>query len=71
MITSILDNLLSNAAKYTLEGNIVLGLKNITENDIDYTEITVADTGSGIEAEALPHIFDLYYQDKGKYPASV
>ena len=70
MITIILDNLMSNAAKYTSEGDITLSLRSVEENQIKYTEISVSDTGHGIDAEALPHIFDRYYQAKSKYQAS-
>lgn len=38
-------NLLSNALKYTLKGQIILGIKSISENEI---EIRVEDTGIGI-----------------------
>lgn len=70
MITIILDNLMSNAAKYTSEGDITLSLRSVEENQIKYTEISVSDTGHGIDAEALPHIFDRYYQAKSKFQAS-
>lgn len=70
MITTILDNLLSNAVKYTEQGDITLTLRSIEEAQIKYTEISVSDTGHGIAAEALPHIFDRYYQAKNKYQAS-
>lgn len=70
MITSIVNNLLSNAIKYTPEGDIRLALRTITEENNLYTEIEVSDTGYGIDSEALPHIFDRYYQAKGKHQAS-
>lgn len=70
MVTIILDNLLSNAAKYTSEGDITLTLRSVEDMQIKYTEISVSDTGHGIEAETLPHIFDRYYQAKSKYQAS-
>ena len=70
MITIILDNLMSNAAKYTSKGTITLSLRSVEENQIKYTEISVSDTGHGIDAEALPYIFDRYYQAKSKYQAS-
>lgn len=70
VITTVLNNLLSNAVKYTPSGHISLSLKEVKENDCDYVEIRVTDTGYGIEADALPHIFDRYYQAKGKHQAS-
>lgn len=35
MITIILDNLMSNAAKYTSEGDITLSLRSVEENQIN------------------------------------
>lgn len=70
MMTTILDNLLSNAVKYTSEGEICLILRSVTEQNTLYTEIEVSDTGYGIEKYALSHIFDRYYQVKGKHQAS-
>lgn len=71
MITTILNNLLSNAMKYTPEGEINLIMRSVSdEKDNRYTEIKVSDTGYGIDAEALPRIFDRYYQTKGKHQAS-
>ncbi|HYX05216.1 MAG TPA: hybrid sensor histidine kinase/response regulator transcription factor, partial [Bacteroidales bacterium] len=71
VVTIILDNLLSNALKYTREGVVKLKLKNYIEKNIDYTEVIVSDTGYGISENDLPHIFDRYYQAKNtSYPVS-
>lgn len=70
MVTSILNNLLSNALKYTVEGEIRLTLRSTVAGGREYTEIEVSDTGYGIDSQALPHIFDRYYQAKGKHQAS-
>lgn len=70
IITIILDNLLSNAIKYTEQGLITLSLYQTTRNEVSYTEIKVSDTGYGISADALPHIFDRYYQESGAHQAS-
>lgn len=64
--TTILNNLLSNAFKYTQSGEICV----ILNSDADRLNLTVSDTGYGIAPEALPHIFDRYYQAKGKHQAS-
>lgn len=70
VITTILNNLLSNAIKYTAEGEIRLSLRSVKEKDNHYTEIVVSDTGYGIEADALSHIFERYYQAKGRHQSS-
>jgi len=70
MLTTILNNLLSNAAKYTSEGDIILTLGAVEESGVKYTEISVSDTGHGIAPEALPHIFERYYQANSQYQAS-
>ncbi|MCM1503786.1 MAG: response regulator [Muribaculum sp.] len=70
MITTILDNLLSNATKYTSEGTITLSMSTSEENGVKYTDLTVADTGHGISHEELSHIFERYYQGKSPYQAS-
>lgn len=66
VVTTILNNLMSNAVKYTPEGEIELSLTGDGQQII----ITVRDTGYGIAADALPHIFDRYYQAKGTHQAS-
>lgn len=71
IITTVLNNLLSNAVKYTPEGTISLQLRDILQQgEQPYIEIVVSDTGYGIDEKSLPHIFDRYYQVKGKHQAS-
>lgn len=70
VITTILNNLLSNALKYTPEGTITVSVGSTVKNGTHFTAVSVKDTGYGIEAEALPHIFERYYQAKGKHQAS-
>lgn len=70
VVTIILDNLISNAIKYTEKGTITLGLHDRVRDNIRYTEISVSDTGFGIAPEALPHIFDRYYQEGSEHQAS-
>lgn len=70
VITIIIDNLISNAIKYTEKGKIELSVYQITQKETVYTEIKVSDTGHGISAKALPHIFDRYYQENSVHQAS-
>ena len=54
---SILDNLLSNALRYTPEdGEILLAAEEIKS----FVQFSVRDTGRGIEAERLSSIFDRF-----------
>lgn len=69
VVTIILDNLISNAIKYTEKGTITLGLHQVVRNNIHHTEISVSDTGFGIAPDALPHIFDRYYQEGSEHQA--
>jgi signal transduction histidine kinase len=56
-LRSILDNLLSNAIRFTPdEGEIQLSAEEIK----DFVQFTVRDTGRGIEAERLSTIFDRF-----------
>jgi signal transduction histidine kinase len=56
-LRSILDNLLSNALRYTPpEGEILLAAEEMK----DFVQFTVRDTGRGIEAERLSSIFDRF-----------
>lgn len=58
-LTQIIMNLLNNAAKYTSSpGHIWLNV----EQAGDMVIVRVKDTGVGIAAENLPHLFDLFYQ---------
>jgi ligand-binding sensor domain-containing protein/signal transduction histidine kinase/DNA-binding response OmpR family regulator len=66
----ILDNLISNAFKYTQQGEIRVSLREVKENDISYTEIEVSDTGCGIPAVELEKIFERYYRIKGENQAT-
>ena len=62
-IQHILYNLLSNALKFTPEdGKVIIHLQKIEVDDSPYLQIKISDTGIGISAANLPHIFDRFYQ---------
>lgn len=58
-IAKIVNNLLSNALKFTPEeGRVCVSIRC---DDISIF-IEVSDTGSGIDSESIPHIFEPFYQ---------
>jgi two-component system sensor histidine kinase BaeS len=61
-IERMLSNLLSNAVKFTPPGGEV---RVVMDRYEDIAEIRVEDTGEGIPAEHLPHIFDRFYRVRG------
>lgn len=67
VINTVINNLMSNAIKYTPEGSITLSLTMPEDNT---AAIAVEDTGYGIDKDALPHICDRYYQENGNHQAS-
>jgi len=58
MWEKIILNLLSNAFKFTFEGEIGLSLSWHG----DHVELSVRDTGTGIPAEELPHVFERFHR---------
>lgn len=61
----VMDNLVSNALRYTpAGGTIILGARKMGNS----VELSVSDTGSGIESEELPLIFDRFQRgDKSRH----
>ena len=65
-LETIINNLLSNALKFTQEGgNVNLALKAVLEEDKEWVEIRVADTGPGISQDQIDKVFDRFYQADG------
>lgn len=56
-LTQVLDNILSNAIKFTEEGKITVTLELMKEKDKQNVVVSVKDTGSGIDSEILPRLF--------------
>jgi len=60
-LNQVVSNLLTNAAKYTPPGGRIA--IRATE-DRDQIVIRVRDTGVGIAPDVLPHVFDLFVQER-------
>jgi signal transduction histidine kinase len=69
-ITQILNNLIHNALRYTpKDGSIEISTSQLIPTAP--VRITVTDTGTGINAQDLPYVFDRFYRaDKSRSRAS-
>ncbi|MBD1915967.1 MULTISPECIES: ATP-binding protein [Cyanophyceae] len=65
-LRQVMIHLLNNSLKYTLSGGQVWVTASSTA---DYAEIEVRDTGTGISASDLPHIFEQFYRGRNLPPA--
>jgi PAS domain S-box-containing protein len=61
MWEKIILNLLSNAFKYTFEGEIAVTLRRVGDD----AEVSVRDTGTGIPAHELPRLFERFHRIQG------
>jgi PAS domain S-box-containing protein len=61
MWEKVILNLLSNALKFTLEGEVRLRLRP----EGDAVELVVEDTGVGIAPDQLPHLFERFFRAPG------
>lgn len=52
-VRQVIENIIDNAQKYTLQGNIKIGVRKQDDKAI----ISVSDSGVGIPKETLPHLF--------------
>jgi len=67
-IEQVINNLLSNAARYTPEGGEItvtvdtIAAASAPGSDKEKVRIAIADTGEGISPEHLEHVFDRFYR---------
>ena len=62
-LVEVIAKLLDNACKFTrVDGEIAIAVKT---NDAQSLEVTVSDTGRGIESGSLETVFDRFYQEEG------
>jgi signal transduction histidine kinase len=62
-IQQVLINLLSNAAKFTEQGTIHL---DVERRDAGYVLLRVEDTGAGMNAQQLAHLFEAFTEVGGR-----
>ena len=63
-IKTILNNLLSNAAKYTDAGTIKLSVDALKTKDKVNLTITISDTGRGIKEDQIANLFTKFYRSE-------
>src|SRR5262249_9236502 len=69
MWEKVVLNLISNAFKFTFEGEIGIAAK--LSSDARYAEVTVCDTGTGIPPEELSHLFERFHRVEGARGRSI
>ncbi len=67
LFNRILYNLLSNAFKYTQEGEIVVHIAKWRVEEDLWIQIDVQDTGVGISSDFLPRVFNEFEQESSGY----
>ncbi|MGV9251996.1 ATP-binding protein [Streptomyces sp. NPDC003697] len=67
MLTRILRNVLSNALKFTVEGSVTLDVSEREDEDGSRFVFCVQDTGVGIPAADIEHVFEEFYQVRGPH----
>jgi PAS domain S-box-containing protein len=60
-LEQVLSNLLANAMKYTPSGGRI---EVMAKRDGAHVQLVVHDTGKGIDETLLPHIFEMYTQER-------
>ncbi len=62
-VEQVFDNLLSNAVKFAPIGGAIK-VRLAPDSKKNVVAVSVSDSGPGIPAEDLPHVFDRFYQGK-------
>ncbi|MFD2572639.1 ATP-binding protein [Spirosoma soli] len=66
-LEKIVSNLLANAFKFTPAGNEVrMSVHYVHSSSSSHVQLTIEDTGIGIAAEHVGHIFERFYQADGR-----
>ncbi|MFC8123937.1 sensor histidine kinase [Streptomyces sp. NPDC057302] len=67
LLTHVLRNLMSNACKFTDEGEVRLDVGISGERSSPSLRVTITDTGVGIPAAELGRVFEEFYQVRGPH----
>ncbi len=66
MVALILRNFISNAIRYTHKGGVLIGVRHFSMDNrsilIDYCQLSVWDTGSGMTMRETSQVFESFYQ---------
>ncbi len=66
-INQVVSNLVGNALKYTIKGEINFGYKMIKENNKELIQFFIKDTGIGIPSNKIDVIFERFRQGDDSY----
>lgn len=61
----IITNILGNAVKFTHEGHVLINVSGDVSSEQAHLKISIEDTGIGIPADQIDHIFDKFRQVDG------
>lgn len=62
-VSLALDEIVANAIAYTdAGGRVTIGAEAVSEDGREWVRLSVSDTGIGIPADELPHIFDQFFR---------
>ncbi|MDI6402009.1 PAS domain S-box protein [Balneolaceae bacterium ANBcel3] len=63
LFSRIMYNLLSNAFKYTDDGEVTIHVSRFIKREREWVQVDVQDTGIGISPDFLPKVFDEFQQE--------
>src|SRR5438270_10046403 len=68
-LRQVLLNLVSNALKFTEQGEVTVSARRVISPDqeVERVAIAVKDSGIGIPADIQEHVFEAFYQADGTY----
>ncbi|HLO35022.1 MAG TPA: ATP-binding protein, partial [Candidatus Deferrimicrobium sp.] len=65
-IREVIGNLVANALRHTpAGGRVAIDVRRRADRAADAIEVRVRDTGSGIDPDLLPHVFDRFSRGAG------